>query len=666
MSVIRSSDAVISRTSTSAPRERTRRRMNFANFRALLAGTALVSTAAIAAPSIDPQFGTHAVIQRNWPIRLSGGSAPGEKLTISFGGQNVSATADRAGRWQASFPARAEGKDLQISVSGPDGSANSTDLAIGDVWLCSGQSNMEYPLPRALGYAGGWAEPDPDLRMTKVPQQLAITPQSAFSKGFEWQVAAPDVKNFSAVCYFMVKQLRETAKVPIGAIDDSWGGTPIRAWMSLGAVASSGGREDAALVELDQKNPAAAVRAFGDRWASWWRSKSGDQPGHEPWKNSSTLSWKPVPSLARWDNWGPEWKNWVGSAWFRERVTLTPAEAAQPATLHLSAADDMDQTFVNGTSVGGLRDPFNPRSYPVPKGLLKPGVNQIMVFVRNVWGQGGFTGPADKFALALGDGRSMPLTAGWEYSRVADSVGDPPVTPWEGSAGVSTIYNAMIAPLGSLGITGVAWYQGENDTGMAEGYDKRLTAFMGNWRQQFGKPDLPFLIVGLAGYGIPVAHPKESGLAEVVNDQRIAAQGDPHAALVSAIDVGAWRDVHPADKQEVGRRLALAADALVYRTSDGRVGPLPASALRSANGVTVTFSKPLQALSGNRPIGFQLCGATADSCRFTDAKVNGNTVTLAGDGQPVTRVRYAWADFPIVNLYDMDLLPAPVFELPVQ
>ena len=666
MSVIGSGEAFVSRVRSSAPRVPTGRFMNFVNFRALLAGTALIGTAAIATPSIDPQFGSHAVIQRNWPIRLSGSAAPGEKLTVSFGGQTVSTTADRAGRWQASFPAHAEGKDLQIGVTGPNGSATSTDLEIGDVWLCSGQSNMEYPIPFALGYGGGRADSDPDLRMTKVPQQLANAPQGAFSKGFEWQVAAPDVKNFSAACYYMVKQLRETAKVPIGAIDDSWGGTPIRAWMSLDAVAASGGAEDAALVRLDQKDPASAVRAFGDRWASWWRSKTGDQVGHEPWHNSDSLSWKPVPSLERWDNWGPEWKNWVGSAWFRERVNLTAAEAAQTATLHLSGADDMDQTFVNGVSVGGLRDPFNPRSYPVPKGLLKPGANEIMVFVRNVWGQGGFTGPADKFALTFANGQTKPLTAGWEYSRIADSVGDPPVTPWEGSAGASTIYNAMVAPLGKLGITGVAWYQGENDTGMAEGYDKRLEAFMANWRQQFAKPDLPFLIVGLAGYGIPVAHPKESGLAEVVNDQRIAAESDPHAALVSAIDIGEWRDVHPSNKQEVGRRLALAADALVYHTSDGRVGPLPASAVGSASGVTVTFSKPLQALSGNRPIGFQLCGATPDSCRFTDATVNGNTVTLAGDGQPVTRVRYAWADFPIVNLYDMDLLPAPVFELPVQ
>ena len=666
MSVSSSNIPTASRTPTRKADARTRRTVNIVNFRVLLATSALFSAAAVAAPSVDPQFGSHAVIQRNWPIHLSGSATPGEKLTVSFGGQSVAATADKAGRWQASFAPRVDGKNLELSVTGPDGTATSTDLEIGDVWLCSGQSNMEYPIPFALGYGGGRADPDSDLRLTKVPQQLAGTPQTSFSKGFDWQVASPDVKNFSAACYFMVKQLRETAKVPIGAIDDSWGGTPIRAWMNLDANAASGGAEDAALVRLNQKDPAAAVRGFADRWAGWWRSKTGDRPGREPWKNSSTLSWSPAPSLTYWDSWGPEWKNWIGSAWFRERVTLTPAEAAQPATLHLSAADDMDQTFVNGVSVGGLRDPFGPRSYPVPKGLLKPGANEIMVFVRNVWGRGGFTGPADKFALTFANGQSKPLTTGWEYSRIADSVGDPPVTPWDGSAGVSTIYNAMIAPLGNLGLTGVAWYQGENDTGMAEGYDKRLTAFMGNWRQQFGKPDLPFFIVGLAGYGIPVAHPKESGLAEVVNDQRIAAQADPHAALVSAIDIGEWRDVHPSNKQEVGRRLALAADALVYHTADGRIGPLPASAARSGNGVTVTFTKPLQALSGNRPIGFQLCGATPESCRFTDATVNGNTVMLTGDGQPVTRVRYAWADFPIVNLYDMDLLPAPVFELPVQ
>lgn len=644
---------------------RTRRSATFVTFRTILASTALIGTAAAAAPSIDPQFGTHAVIQRNAPIRIGGSAAPGEKLTVAFAGQNISITADRSGRWQASFPARADGKNLQLTVTGPDGTATSTDLAIGDVWLCSGQSNMEYPIQFALGYGGGHMEPDPDLRITKVPQQLAQTLQTRFAKTFDWQVADPSVKDFSAACYFMVKQLRETEKVPIGAIDDSWGGTPIRAWMSEAAVASSGGGEDAALVALHRHDPAAAVRQFGVKWGAWWRSKTGDQPGREPWNDSARLAWKPVPSLTYWDTWSPEWKNWVGSAWFRERVTLTPGEAAQPAILHLSAADDMDQTFVNGVSVGGIRDPFTPRSYPIPKGVLKPGVNEIIVFVRNVWGQGGLTGPADKFALTFADGQSKPLTTGWDYSRIADSVGDPPVSPWEGSSGVSTIYNAMVAPLRTLGITGVAWYQGEADVG-TPGYDRRLTAFMTDWRRQFAQPGLPFLIVGLAGFGTPVAKPKESGWAQIVNEQRIAATADSRAALVSAIDLGEWHDIHPANKQEVGRRLALAAEALAYRDPDGRTGPLPVRAVHNSNAVVVTFTKPLQVLSGSLPIGFELCDAGPNTCRFANAAANGTNVEIPLDGQPVTRIRYAWADYPIVNLYDMDLLPAPVFELPVQ
>jgi sialate O-acetylesterase len=348
----------------------------------------------------------------------------------------------------------------------------------------------------------------------------------------------------------------------------------------------------------------------------------------------------------------------------RERVTLTPGEAAQGATLSLSAVDDMDQTFVNGIAVGGKNDPTNARRYVVPRGVLKPGVNEILVFARNAWGQGGFAGPADKFALAFADGHSKSLATGWEYSRIRDAVGEPPSGPWEGPHGVSTIYNAMVAPLGPLGIKGVAWYQGEADVGQT-GYDKRLAAWMANWRAQFRDPQLPFLIVGLAGWGKPVSHPVESGWAATIDEQRLGVGRDPRAALVSAIDLGEPNDIHPANKQEVGRRLALAAHRLVYGDG-GTVGPLPVSAVRQGNSVAVTFTKPLQVLSGTNANAFELCGPSAGSCRYAEARVNGSKVEIAGDGQPINRVRYAWADYPVVNLYDQDMLPAPVFELPVQ
>lgn len=348
----------------------------------------------------------------------------------------------------------------------------------------------------------------------------------------------------------------------------------------------------------------------------------------------------------------------------RERVTLTPGEAAQGATLSLSAIDDLDWTFVNGVPVGGKNDPANPRSYPVPQGLLKPGPNEILVFVRNVWGGGGLAGPADAFSLKFADDHSKALATGWQYARIADNVGDPSTPPWSNSSGVSTIYNAMVAPLGPLQLKGVAWYQGEADVGKP-GYDKRLAAWMSNWRTQFRDRNLPFLIIGLAGWGKPVSHPVESGWASLINEQRLAVVHDARTALISAIDLGEPADIHPANKQEVGRRLALAAHQLVYRDK-GNVGPVPVSAVRSGNAVVVTFSKPLQILSGGNANAFELCGAAVGACSYADARVDGNKVVLTGNGQPVTRVRYAWGDYPVVNLYDQDMLPAPVFELPVQ
>ena len=631
--------------------------------RASLILSALLSSSAAAAPTIDPQFGAHAVIQRGRPIILSGSAAPGERLSVTFADATVPAVADPKGGWHAMFAPRSAGGPFTISLSG---NAVSNDIMVGDVWLCSGQSNMEYPLRRALNGDGEvQSATDDDLRVMKVPEQLAPTPQRSFANTPRWQRATPDsVANFSAACYFMVRDLRATEKVPVGAIDDTWGGTPIRAWMNEQSVRASGSADAVEYVDLYRRDPTAAIRKFGGEWGAWWRSKTGDAVGQEPWNASDRLTWKPAPSLTYWDSWGPEWKAWIGSAWLRRRVDLTPAEAAQSATLALSAVDDMDWTFVNGMPVGGKNDPANPRTYPIPKGVLKAGSNEILVFVRNVWGQGGFAGPAEAFALKLADGHSKPLATGWEYSRIKDSVGEPVSAPWEGPHGVATIYNAMVAPLGPIGLKGVAWYQGEADVGQS-GYDRRLAAWMANWRQQFGDSNLPFLIVGLAGWGKPMSHPVESGWAATINEQRLGVEHDGRAALESAIDLGEPADIHPANKQEVGRRLALAAHAIVYRDG-GTIGPLPMNAKRNGSTIIITFSKPLQTVSGSNANAFELCGPATGSCRYADARVSGRSVVVAADGQPATRVRYAWADYPVVNLYDLDMLPAPVFELPIQ
>jgi sialate O-acetylesterase len=632
--------------------------------RAFLILSSLVAPAATTAPTIDPQFGSHAVIQRGKPVLLSGTTAPGGVVMVTFADQTQAAKADPKGRWVAEFPARDAGTGLQLSVRASDGSASSIDLAFGDVWLCSGQSNMEYPLRRALNSDGEVATAnDADLRLMKVPQQVADNPQSQFAKPPQWQPTTPDsAKDFSAACYFMMRELRSSEHVPIGAIDDTWGATPIRQWMDEASVRAGGEGAVADLVHLQHANPSQALRKFESEWVKWWSSQAGTAAGQEPWHASDRLAWKPVPKVDYWDSWGPEWKSHVGAAWFRRRFTLTPAQAAKGATLSLGVFDDMDQTWINGVPVGGTSDWAAQRVYPVPPGVLHPGMNEIVIYVLNTYGPGGFAGPAEKVHLDPAGAPPLPLGDRWQYSPIDARISNGPMPPWTGVASVSKIYNAMIAPLGPLGLKGVAWYQGEADVGVP-GYDRRLAAWMADWRRQFRDPNLPFLIVGLAGWGKPVSKPVESGWAALINEQRIGVSRDARAALASAIDLGVPTDIHPANKQEVGHRLAMASKRMAYANSSAPIGPMPLSATRSGNGVLVTFNKPLQTLSGGSAIAFELCGT---SCRYARATVHGNSVELAGDGQPVTRVRYAWADYPIVNLYDLDQLPAPVFELPVQ
>ena len=252
--------------------------------------------------------------------------------------------------------------------------------------------------------------------------------------------------------------------------------------------------------------------------------------------------------------------------------------------------------------------------------------------------------------------------------RSPAGLGEPPRPPWDVAAGLSLIHNGMIAPLGPFGFKGVAWYQGETDGGMPAGYAGKLRAMMAGWRRQFGASELPFLIVSLANFGPPPLAPHASGWAEVREAQREVAMSDGHAALAVAIDLGDRLDIHPANKQEVGRRLARAARAAAYGAREP-AGPQAVRALRSGGGITVEFAGVTGALhswSGSNVIGVELCGTTQDSCRYAPAKAEGSLVRVTDDGKPAARVRYAWADSPVINLFDGRGLPIPTFELEIK
>lgn len=538
---------------------------------------------------------------------------------------------------------------------------------VGDVWLCSGQSNMEFPLRDALNGEGEVAAAnDLQLRVFKVPHNRIVESQESLAPEAGWTPATPGTaKDFSAACYFMARALRQAHGVAIGAIDSTWGGTAIHAWMDEAAVRATGGTQEVELLRLYGRGPDGAVRSYGGLWANWWRAHSGDKRGAEPWHSSDRLSWRAIPRMTLWEQWGePALADFDGAMWTRVRFSLTAAEAAQSAVLHLGPIDDFDRTFVNGHAVGQTYMYDKPRNYRIAPGILKAGSNEIVVYILDTGGGGGFWGPAETLTLTLAGGAEKPLGQGWEYSVIPPEIGTPPLPPWDGFPGPTTLYNGMIAPLGTVHLKGVAWYQGEADVGKP-GYDLRLAAMMKGWRAQFGEPALPFLIVGLAGFGQPSAHPGPSNWAALINEQRKAADRDPHAALVSAIDIGERNDIHPPNKQEVARRLTLAAEILAYG-KNGTLTPKVLAAGRSGSTIIVRFDQPLSVYGGDTLLAFELCETVQERCRYATARVEGSTVRIADDGKPATRVRYAWAAYPIVNLYGAERLPVPPFEIAIQ
>jgi sialate O-acetylesterase len=553
---------------------------------------------------------------------------------------------------------------------------NADDVLVGDVWLCSGQSNMEWSVRSSLdSRAEINASANDNIRHVRIPRASSISPRDGFEAAPEWKIASPDTTgDFSAVCYFFARELAKNvnAGVPQGLVVSAWGGSKIEPWMSADAIRKVGGYEDAlAIAEEYRSKQDQAAAQWGEVWKKWWLSQASTKKG-QPWLavRGDASAWRRAPAeLTPWENWGvPELARFDGMVWFRAHVTLTAAQAKQAATLSLGQIDEVDLTFVNGRAVGSSPC-CGERNYKLPAGVLKAGDNLVVVNALDTYASGGMYGPAEKRVLQLADGTKLPLGA-WEY-QVAPEDLSPPRAPWEPTAGVATLYNGMIAPLGRYGFRGALWYQGESNASVAEGrrYEAQLRGLMADWRGQFRSP-LPFLVVQLANYGALATSPVDSGWATTRDAQRRAVAADGNAALVVTQDIGNRDDVHPTNKQEVGRRLARAARHVVYGEKLSASGAQPKSVTRSAGGVDVTladFDGKLQVIGARDPSGFELCGATQESCRFVRATLaDGGVVKLEDSAAAsATRVRFCWADSPLCNLYDTEGLPVGPFEIPV-
>jgi sialate O-acetylesterase len=634
--------------------------------------TAAQSGAAHAAPLLNEVFQDHAVLQRDRPIPVWGEASPGEQLTITLNGVTDEVIADAEGRWHARLAAMPAGGPYRLAVESRGGKRQSVDdILVGDVWLCSGQSNMEFPVQNSLNAAREIAASANDqIRMLSVAHSANPTPLEHFDSPVAWVAAAPaTVREFSAACYYFARDLQKSVHVPLGLIHASWGGSRIEPWMSEAALRGVGGFEVGLdLLKSYAADPRAGNERMGALWELWWRSRAPTRS--TPWKAAATGDWRDVPQPMRdWKTWGvPELATHDGMVWFRRAVALSKSQAASDAWLSIGAIDEVDETWVNGRPLANSFGYGTERTYAVPKGWLHAGDNRIVINVLSTWDAGGMYGPPEHLALRFVDGSTVPLGGHWRYQFVPDTMGFPPRAPWESVSGLTSIYNAMIAPLGPYGLRGVLWYQGESNTGEAGRYQSLLAGLMADWRREFGV-ELPFLIVELPNFGAPSAVAAPSSWADLREAQRRAVAADGHAALAVTLDIGAAQDLHPPNKQAVGARLARAARHLVYGESLSPSGPTALAARASGGEIRVRFGNvegQLLAYSARRPIAFELCGEAAASCRFVDATLAGDEAVLEPMGMPATRVRFCWGDAPICNLYDKSGLPAGPFEIAIE
>lgn len=640
----------------------------------LLAGGARAQSPSL----LHPLFQEHGVLQRDRPISIWGHATSGEVVTVSLGSGSAHATADAAGHWSVELPAMSAGGPFVLKAQGSSGARQSADdILIGDVFLCSGQSNMELNVQGASDSVNEIRGAANDaIRLLNIAHATSPTPLATFKDPVFWKVAAPNtVAEWSAPCFFFAREIQPSIRIPIGLVQATWGGSNIRPWMSATALQANGDYDRALKnLALYAKDESAAQRQFATQWEDWWRSAGADPRGGEPWNLQAPAhvhvagAWRAAPpGLGDWRAWGmADLADFTGSVWYRTTLSMTAAQASSARELSLGAINQVDETWINGHPLGNTFGYGTDRKYSIGRGLLHAGENILVVNVSSTYGSGGLLSGGAPRVLQLSGGEALPLTAPWQFRVVPPAVGYPPHAPWESVGGLTTLYNAMIAPLGTYGFRGALWYQGESNTGEAQSYQSLLTGMMADWRRQFGH-DLAFLIVQLPNFGTPPATTTESGWATVREAQRLAVAGDAHAALAVTIDIGEARNLHPGNKQDVAKRLARAAGHLIYGQAFAPSGAAARSATRRGGRIAVEFvdvERGLLAYSHDTPIGFELCTDSADTCRFADASIDGSRVMLSvPNGLSATRVRYCWADSPICTLYDFSGLPAGPFEL---
>lgn len=616
-------------------------------------------------------FTDNMVIQQNSTLTLTGKSKPGKQVTAkaSWNNQKFKTKSATDGSFKIEIPTPAAGGPHTLTIS--DGETLTLkNILAGEVWFCSGQSNMEMPVAgwgKVMNYEQEVAEATyPSIRLLQVKKTTALTPMDDVEMNMGgWQeCSSATVPEFSAIAYFYARELWKELNVPIGVIDCTWGGTPAEAWTSLGTLKQvTGFQNEAAKMEslgFDKERIVAAYRQEMKEWQELFAAKdAGLNNGIPQWTASLQTgnAWKTMELPGYWENKGLDGMD--GIVWFQREIDIPASWEGKEVTLHLGMIDDEDITYFNGKEIARGYGYATPRQYTVPSERVKAGKGIITVRVSDFGGEGGIHGEMkDMFAEV--NGQKISLAGSWNY-RIGMTLGELPPAPMspESSSYPSVLYNAMVNPFIQFPIKGVIWYQGEANVGREKQYTQLFQALIGDWRKQW-KADFPFYFVQLANFQKPQEVQPDSQWAALREAQAEALHVD-HTGMVVAIDLGVAHDIHPKNKQEVAKRFATLSLADTYQRGEYQ-SPAYLTHRVSGNRLTLTFNTEIHAR--DKAIkGFIIAGP--------DGVFHPATATLTGKTSIVLEspevaipvaARYNWADCPDGNIYGtVSNLPAIPF-----
>ena len=655
--------------------------MNLKKLSIVLLATICASLTSSAVVRLPQLFQSGMVMQRGKPVPVWGWADKGEQVTITFLKKTYTTTADDQGRWRIDLPKMKAGGPYTLEVS-----TNThhlppiTDILIGDVWLLSGQSNIDVTIERV--YPQYVNEIDQfnnnQVRLFRVQNETSThgVKDDIRPTTINWKpLTKQNAWLFSAVGSFLGKRMFEKNKVPQGIIVNSWGGTPIEAWISKDSLQKDYPMlvKRTAIYESDNyvRAQMQANGAASRQWNEMLDKADAVQDYIQP--AFQDADWK----IINQDDWS--WRG-TGTVWLRQHINIDKVHAGKPARLLLGTLYDQDVTYLNGKQIGSTGYQYPPRRYDIPEGMLKEGDNVIVIRFINKNGAVHFI-PQKPYMLCFGDDRFsqnplpkdvIPLGKEWKFHLGAEM---PPCPGGDVSLQnlPTTLYNAVLYPLAPYAISGIVWYQGESNTGNPAPYADYLKKLMGCWRDRWQDPQMPFCIVQLANYdgrqqtGFPrpisyQAAPVNSGWAQLREAQRTAAKADSYAELAVINDLGETVDIHPLRKKEVAERIGLCFDRLVFNDKKVSLSPEVISAEVKDDKVILTLDQPIQ------PGTLQEFEIADEMGKFVNAEAtaSGNQIEIKAAANSQLKVRYAWKDDPQkANVRSLTGLPMSSFELKI-